>query len=171
MAMNEKREYITSLNFAMIKYYAGKPAQIQHFIKVHSFAKLIGVCEKLSSEVLFILEAAALVHDIGIKPAMELYRNSNGKLQEKLGPLEAEKMLAALDFNTSVIERVCYLVGHHHTYDNIEGLDYQILVESDFLVNFYESKYETKTVHQINETIFQTETGKLLLNEIYPLNK
>ena len=30
------------------------------------------------------------------------------------------------------IERVKYLVGHHHTYDNIDGLDYQILIEADF---------------------------------------
>ena len=34
-----------------------------------------------------------------------------------------------------VTERVAYLIGHHHTYDKIEGMDYQILVEADFLVN------------------------------------
>ena len=34
-----------------------------------------------------------------------------------------------------MIRRVEYLVGHHHTYKDIDGLDYQILVEADFLVN------------------------------------
>ena len=35
-------------------------------------------------------------------------------------------------------ERICYLIGHHHTYDKIDGTDYQILVDADFLVNLYE---------------------------------
>ena len=43
-----------------------------------------------------------------------------------------------LGFAENVIERVCYLIGHHHTYTGIEGRDYQILVEADFLVNLYE---------------------------------
>ena len=41
-------------------------------------------------------------------------------------------MLETLDFEDSVIDRVCYLIAHHHTYTDINGLDYQILVEADF---------------------------------------
>ncbi len=33
------------------------------------------------------------------------------------------------------IERVSYLVGHHHTLNVIAGMDYQILAEADFIVN------------------------------------
>ena len=51
------------LSLAMIKYYQGDPKRIQHFIKVHSFARLIGTMEKLDAKTLFILEAAALTHD------------------------------------------------------------------------------------------------------------
>ena len=40
-------------------------------------------------------------------------------------------MLVKLGFEDKITERVCYLVGHHHTYTNIEGMDYQILVEAD----------------------------------------
>lgn len=47
-------------------------------------------------------------------------------------------MLMRLGFAENVIERVCYLIGHHHTYTGIDGRDYQILVEADFLVNLYE---------------------------------
>lgn len=36
------------------------------------------------------------------------------------------------------MDRVCWLVGHHHTYTDIRDLDYQILVEADCLVNLYE---------------------------------
>ncbi len=37
-----------------------------------------------------------------------------------------------------VSERVQYLIAHHHTYGNIDEMDYQILVEADFLVNIME---------------------------------
>lgn len=47
-----------------------------------------------------------------------------------------------LCFSPKVAERVSYLVGHHHTYDHIDGMDYQILVEVDFLVNFNENGTE-----------------------------
>ena len=47
-------------------------------------------------------------------------------------------MLTGLGFDAAVIDRVCYLIAHHHTYTNMDGLDYQILVEADFLVNIYE---------------------------------
>ena len=40
-----------------------------------------------------------------------------------------------------MIERIAYLVGHHHTLTNIDGMDYQILIEADFIANATENKY------------------------------
>ena len=51
----------------MIDYYAGDPHQIQHFVKVHSYCRLIGLEEELDQETQITLEMAALVHDVGIK--------------------------------------------------------------------------------------------------------
>ena len=51
----------------MISYDHGSPERIQHFLKVHSFAKTIAVFEHLDEKTLFITEAAAIVHDIGIR--------------------------------------------------------------------------------------------------------
>ena len=62
----------------------------------------------------------------------EKYNSSNGKYQEELGPAEAIKLLNRLNYDEALIERVAYLVGHHHTYSEIDGLDYQILVEAEF---------------------------------------
>ena len=73
----------------MMKYYTGDPKRIQHFIKVYQFAKMIGELEKLPEEVQYILETAAIVHDIGIKPAEEKYGSCGGKLQEQEGPAAA----------------------------------------------------------------------------------
>ena len=131
MIMNEKNIILQK----MIEYYAGDPKRIQHFIKVHSFAKMIGESEGLDANTQYILELAAIVHDIGIKTSEEKYGNCNGKLQEQEGPAIARQMLTELSIDKAIIERVCYLVGHHHTYNNIDGIDYQILVEADFLVN------------------------------------
>ena len=66
------------------------------------------------------------------------YGSAGGKLQEAEGPAIAKGMLERLGFAPAIVERVCYLVGHHHTYTDIDGIDYQILVEADFLVNLYE---------------------------------
>ena len=83
-------DILDDLLMKMISYNSGDPKRIQHLIKVHSFARLIGLSENLESDTQFILEAAAIVHDIGIKPAEEKYGYCNGKLQEQEGPEPAE---------------------------------------------------------------------------------
>ena len=151
----------------MISFYRGDPARIQHFMKVHGFAKLIGEEEGLDEKTLYILEAAACVHDIGIRPALEKYGKENGSLQEKEGPAEAEKMMKLLGFDQEVIDRVSFLVGHHHTYTGIEGMDYQILVEADFLVNYFENDMDREMVRKSVEKIFRTESGKRIAQEMF----
>ena len=83
---------LNNLYKKMIEYDRGDPKRIQHFVKVHSFARLIGQEEYIDDHTLYILEAAAYVHDIGIHPAMEKYGRDDGKLQEQEGPAEAEKI-------------------------------------------------------------------------------
>ena len=158
---------LNNLYKKMIEYYRGNPQQIQHLTKVHSFAKLIGEEEHLDERTLYILEAAAYVHDIGIRPAMEKYGRDNGPLQEQEGPAEAEKMMRVLGFEEAVIERVSYLVGHHHTYTNIDGMDYQILVEADFLVNYFENGSSADTIQKSVEKIFKTKTGKEMAETMF----
>ena len=92
----------------MISYDHGCPGRIQHFLKVHSFAKTIAVFEHLDEKTLFITETAAIVHDIGIRLCLEKYGDGNGKLQEKEGPALAEQMLSELGFEKDVIERVSF---------------------------------------------------------------
>ena len=159
---------INKLHMAMIELYHGDAKRIQHFCKVHSYAKLIAEMENVDAKTLFILETAALTHDIGIHLCEEKYGNCNGKLQEKEGPAIAEKLLAELGFSREVSERVQYLIAHHHTYNNIDGIDYQILVEADFLVNLYEDQIPAAAKKHAYTSIFRTETGKRLCRELYP---
>lgn len=153
---------------AMTAYDAGDPMRIHHFLKVHAFARLIGLEEGLDPDAQFILETAAVVHDIGIHRAEAVYGSSHGKYQEELGPAEADVLLTRLGWPRQVIDRVMFLVGHHHTYTEIDGPDYQILVEADFLVNLYEDAVPPAAQRHAYEAIFKTETGKRLCRELYP---
>jgi hypothetical protein len=164
-----ENEKLNVLFVKMVEYFVGDAKRIQHFVKVHAFAKLIGECEKLPPRQLFILEAAAYVHDIGIKPAEKLWGRSDGKAQELLGPEEATKILKECNFSAEQIERITYLVGHHHTYTNIDDADYRILVEADFLVNFYEDACDKKTIEQTLSKIFVTPTSISLCKSMYNL--
>lgn len=163
------KDKIHQLYQKMTEYYSGDPKRIQHFVKVHSFAKQIGISEQLDNDTMFVLEAAALVHDIGIKPAEEKYGSCNGKLQEQEGPAAAEAMLLSLDFPKNYLDRICYLVGHHHTYHDIDGIDYQILVEADYLVNLYEDQCSPEGIKAAYQNIFRTGSGKLLCRTIYDI--
>ena len=66
-------------------------------------------------------------------------------------------------------DRVAYLVGHHHTYTNINGMDYQILVEADFLVNLYEDSVPKAATQNVLDKIFKTQTGKTICKEMFAL--
>ena len=155
------------LTLEMIDYFSGDPKRIQHFIKVHSFARIIGICENVDKDTLFIIETAAIVHDIGIKISEEKHGIQNGKLQELYGPAEAEKMLLKLGFEKAVIERVCYIVSKHHTYENVDGIDYRIILEADFIVNYYEFKIDNRKIYETYENIIKTKSGKELCSKIF----
>ena len=155
----------------MIAYYAGDPARIQHFLKVYEFSRMIGLAEGLDGNQQLTLELAALVHDIGIRPSEAIYGDCKGPHQEELGPAEVQKMLKPLGVDQERIERIMYLVGHHHTYKNIEGMDYQILVEADFLVNLYEEGVKKEASLAARKNIFRTKTGIWALNTMFDLEE
>lgn len=152
---------------AMTEYYAGDIRRINHFLKVYGYAKVIGELEGLEDELQELLEIAALVHDIGIKISEQKYQISSGHYQELEGPPVAEELLHSLGLPKEMVQRVCYLVGHHHTYKGIDGLDYQILVEADFLVNIYEEELGEHEIGSIREKIFRTKSGLVLLGRLY----
>jgi len=154
---------------AMVSYFAGDARRINHFLKVYGFAKTIGELEGLDERTLRILEVAAVTHDIGIKNSEIKYKSTSGCYQQIEGPPEAQKMLEDLCFDGELIERVCWLIAHHHTYDDITDLDCQILIEADFLVNAHEDDLSADAIRNVEQLIFRTNTGKKLLNEIYCL--
>lgn len=158
---------IDQLLIAMMDHEEKDVKRIQHLLKVHEFARLIGQMEGLPANVQETLEAAAVVHDIGIHPAERKYGSCGGPYQELEGPPLARELLARLGWEETVIERVAWLVGHHHTYTGIDGADYQILVEADFLVNLFEENRPADTQREVYRRIFKTEGGKKLFRIMF----
>ena len=158
---------ISQILVKMIDYSAGNRKDIHHLMKVHSYARIIGKGEGLSEELQKITEIAAIVHDIACPLCRIKYGNTNGKYQEAEGPALTESFLEDTGLTREEIARIAYLVGHHHTYEGVEGLDYQILLEADYLVNADESGYSRENILHMRDTVFQTKTGTALLESIY----
>lgn len=161
---------VENILYKMIEYFSDDVKRINHSIKVNSFARNIGISENVNNDELFILEVSSILHDIGIKEAEKIYNSSSGKYQEMLGPDIAKKILLEFNININILDRIFYLIGNHHSYDKIEGIDYQILIESDFLVNVYEDNMNINIKKNIYTKYFKTKTGKKIYNDLY-LNK
>jgi len=151
----------------MMSYFGQDVLRINHALKVYSFATTIAKNENLDSEILEIIELSSILHDIGIKNAEEKYHSSNGKYQEIEGPAVAKEILSRLGVSTKIIERVSYLIANHHTYSKIEGDDFQILVEADFLVNIFEDKMSKKSIESVYNKYFKTKTGRNIIQQMY----
>ena len=134
---------ISGLIIKMTEFFSGDPKRIQHFIKVHTFARVIGRAEGLDIRTMYCLDVASVVNDIGIKPAEERYGKGHcgGKLQEQLGPEPAQKML--------------------------RELDWQILLEADFLVNAYEDSLSKESIKSFRDKVFKTKAGIKMLEDMY----
>ena len=151
----------------MILESNGNFHDINHFLKVHAYAAVIGACEGLAEDTLYTLELAAIVHDIACPLCREKYGNTNGKYQELEGAPLTRTFFEGTDVPEQTRERVIWLVAHHHTLRPIGGIDHQILLEADYLVNAEESGLPEKNIRHTNEAIFQTKTGKELLESLY----
>jgi hypothetical protein len=66
-----------------------------------------------------------------------------------------------------MISRIIWLVGHHHTIAPVEGIDHQILLEADYLVNADESGYSAENILNTEKKLFRTRTGTALLKSMY----
>ena len=153
----------------MVAFSNGNLHDITHFMKVWGFARTIGALENLSDEEQLILEVAAITHDIGCPICREKYGNTNGELQEKEGARIVVDFLRESGLSQSQIERVSYLVGHHHTLNGVNGSDYRILLEADYIVNAEECGFLAENIRNARAHIFRTTAGTNLLKSMFRL--
>ena len=153
----------------MIAYSEGNIHDIDHFIRVWTYAITIAELEQLDDETQYILEVAAITHDIACPLCREKYGNTNGKYQEAEGVPMVEAFLNDAGMSARQMERIKYLVGHHHTLSGVDGIDYQILVEADYIANASENGYDGKTIENFLNRIVKTSTGKQLIKSMFRL--
>jgi len=151
----------------MIIACEGSQYDICHFMKVWAYAKLIGDAEELDEKTQQTLELAAVVHDIACPGLRKEYGSAPGDLQEKYGPPMVPEFYKDMDIDPEMLDRIAFLVGHHHSFTGIDGMDWQILLEADFLVNAGEKEKYLSEVEHFRKNVFKTETGIQLLDSIY----
>lgn len=160
---------ISQMMLKMIAFSEGNLHDIDHLIRVWTYAKTIGEMEQLDSDTQYILEAAAIIHDIACPLCREKYGNTNGKLQESEGIPMARAFFAGTNLTAQQIERIAFLVGHHHTFTEIDGLDYQILLEADYIANASENSYCKDNIRNFTETMMRTGSGRELAKQLFCL--
>ena len=151
----------------MTGLYRGNCHDINHFLKVWAMAKTIGELEGLDRHTQEVLELAAVIHDIACPLCREKYGDTDGKHQELESPPLVEAFFAELPVDRADVARISWLAAHHHTYTDIGGVDHQILLEADYLVNADEHGDSRSAVENFRRRIFRTAAGTQLLNSIY----
>ena len=160
---------ISQIMEKMIAFSDGNIHDIDHLIRVWTYAKTIGELEGLDADTQYILEIAAITHDIACTQCREKYGNTNGKLQEEEGMSMVRTFLSDCGMCTGQIDRVAYLVGHHHTFFGIDGIDYQILIEADYIANATENGYSQENAANFINKIMKTESGKRIAKIVFCL--
>lgn len=164
---SEKVNTTARITEKMIRYFGKDVRRINHALKVYAYAKTIAELENISKEKKETLEIAAILHDIGIKVCKQKYNSTAGNYQEIEGPPIAKELLSHFNLSSNVLNRVLYIIANHHTYSKIDGIDFQILVEADFLVNFEEGNESKTMIPKVKKNIFKTQSGIQLLESIF----
>ena len=151
----------------MIAYFGSDVPRINHALKVYGFAQAIAAAEGLDAWQTRIVELTALLHDVGIPAAERKFGSAAGPYQEQEGPPIAREILKEANVLETVIDRVCFIIGHHHTYSAVDGTDFQIIIEADFLVNAFEGGMERPAIESVGEKCFRTAAGRELLAALY----
>lgn len=162
---------VTDISIKMLHFYKGSLHDINHFMKVHAFAKLIGEKEGLGKCSMDILEVAAIVHDIACPLCRQKYGSARADLQELEGMTLAEAFLEEFGLPEDFVRGVVWLVGHHHSIDTVQSIEHRILLEADYLVNAHEAGHGCDIIQTTAEKIFRTQTGKELLKSMYMREK
>ena len=74
----------------------------------------------------------------------------------------AAAFLANCGLTDAQIARVAYLVGHHHTLRGIDGIDYQILIEADYIANASENGCSRESIEIFLAKVMRTDSGRRL---------
>nr|WP_320145506.1 HD domain-containing protein [uncultured Anaeromusa sp.] len=163
--MGVKEDYQSELK----QHFGTDVRRIQHALMVLKAAEMIMNGENIQGAMRDVVTITALLHDVGIKAAEQKYQSAAGPYQEIEGPPLARAILERRGAEPALSERVCYIIGGHHTASKNDGIDFQIIWEADLLVNIEEEglAQNRHALAAIIEKNFKTATGKNLAKRTF----
>lgn len=151
-------------------FFESVPYGIDHTMSVLENARYI-IQEEKTDKLKYgmIIELSAVLHDIGAIEAQKKHGSMEGKYQEIESPIIATEILKRHGYEQTVIDRVCYIVGNHHTPESIDGIDFQILWEADLIENMQSMDYvkDKEKLEQFISENFKTQASKKLVLNRY----
>ncbi|MCX7921304.1 MAG: HD domain-containing protein [Clostridia bacterium] len=153
----------------MKEIFGSDERRINHALKVLRFSEQILLEENMSGDIEKIVCITAILHDIGIHEAERKYNSNSGNYQEIEGPPIARSIMEELDIDTETMDRVCYIIGGHHTASKNNGVDFQIIWEADLLVNIEEDglAVDNPKLKGIIDKNFKTSSARKLAESLY----
>lgn len=150
----------------MERFFGQDVRRIAHALEVTGHALRIREAEGGDREIVTI---AGLLHDVGIKPGEERFGRNDGKIQEELGPPEAEEILKGLKIREESISTVKEIIAFHHTPGKIRTKEFACLWDADMIVNLREvtGTMSGEKIAALIETKFLTMEGKRIARGIY----
>ncbi len=142
--------------------------RINHALSVLDYAEQIQSVEGGDS---LVVNAAAILHDIGIHQAEQKYGSAAGKYQEIEGPPIARDILQNFDLDEQTIEHIIKIIANHHSAKEIDTLEFRVIWDADWLVNLQDeslSMSHDQWKERINR-IFKTNTGRQLAFKTFTL--
>jgi len=117
----------------LVDYFGNDFRRITHALEVLKYAeKIMENTPNCDNDIVI---AAALLHDVGIKPSEEKFGYNNGKTQEEYGPSVADTLLKSIGFPNEKTIKVCEIIGNHHSPSRYDYPELKILKEADRIVN------------------------------------
>jgi urease accessory protein UreE len=150
--------------------FSSVPYGINHTLNVLDNARQIIKAEKLNWQSAVIVELSAVLHDIGAVEAQRKHGSMDGHFQEQEGPAVASGIMEKHGYEQAIIDRVCFIVGNHHTPEKIDGTDFQILWEANLIENMQVMENIIKNAGLLKQFVsdnFKTESGKKLASHRY----
>ena len=143
----------------MKKVFGDDDKRINHALAVLSYADKIQAAEAGDG---FVVEAAAILHDIGIQAAERKYGSSAGKYQEIEGPPIAKEILYQYEIASEAVEHICRIIANHHSGRDIDTTEFRIIWDADWLVNLQADFSDLSNAEKAKKAqrIFKTGKGR-----------
>lgn len=148
----------------MKDYFGDDTKRINHALKVLGFARKIQKEEGGKKD---LVEAAAVLHDIGIPEAERKYNSAAGNYQEIEGPPIARKMLLKVDVSEDDTNHICEIIANHHSDKGIDTVEFRVIWDSDWLVNIPDELdlNNKEKIEKLVNKVFKTRTGREIAKE------